>query len=179
MLRKCLPTTSAAALVLSVVSASAEEVEIFLVDMLDNIQSGYCLDIAGGKGASANPDNGLQGHTCYSPPGELLVDQIFETERFADGQLYMPKFDVCARIDAANEGGAVSLATCDGTLEQSFVFSGEGTIAPVAAPELCLTLGEDTRFGRSQQNQIKALTLQSCDDALSAYQTWSTRTDVN
>ncbi|WP_270724972.1 RICIN domain-containing protein [Shimia sp. Alg240-R146] len=159
-------------------SASAEEVEIYLVDMLDNIQSGYCVDIAGGKGASADPANGLQGHTCYSPLGGLLVDQIFETDRFADGQLYMPKFDVCAQIDGVEVGATVSLAACDGSSKQSFVFSGDGVITPASAQELCLTVGEDTRFGRSKQNQIKAMTLQTCDADLATHQTWAVRTGL-
>lgn len=39
-----------------------------------------------------------------------------------------------------------------------------------------MTLGEDTRYGRSQENQIKNMTLETCDDAQSAYQTWNNRT---
>jgi len=66
----------AAAMTASV--ASAENVEVYVVDMLDNIQDGYCLDIAKGRGADANPDDGLQAHTCYSPSGEVLVDQAFD-----------------------------------------------------------------------------------------------------
>ena len=78
-------------------AAQAEEVEIYLLDMLDNTQNGYCVDIAGGRGADADPVDGLQGHTCYSPAGELLVDQIFDTDMFADNVLYMPEFDVCVQ----------------------------------------------------------------------------------
>ncbi len=44
--------------------AFAANVEIYLVDMLDNIQNGYCIDIAKGRGANANPEDGLQAHTC-------------------------------------------------------------------------------------------------------------------
>lgn len=35
--------------VLSAGMAHAENVEIYVVDMLDNIQNGYCIDIAKGK----------------------------------------------------------------------------------------------------------------------------------
>lgn len=77
-------------------AAHAENVEIYLTDLLDNTQNGYCLDIARAQGAAANPDDGLQGHTCYSPGGQLGVDQTFDTDKFADGVLYMPEFDVCA-----------------------------------------------------------------------------------
>ncbi|MCG3268556.1 ricin-type beta-trefoil lectin domain protein [Yoonia sp. I 8.24] len=158
-------------------TAQAENVEIYLTDILDNTQDGYCVDIAGGKGAQADPANGLQGHTCYSPLGELLVDQIFDTEKFADGLLYMPEFDVCAQAASTEAGATLALADCDGSAAQSFVFSGEGTITPASATDMCFTVGEDTRSGRSDTNQIKALTLEVCDADSAAYQTWATRTE--
>ncbi|MDV7145334.1 ricin-type beta-trefoil lectin domain protein [Tropicimonas sp. TH_r6] len=159
-------------------TARAENVEIYLTDMLDNIQVGYCLDIAGAKGASADPADGLQGHTCYSPGGELGVDQIFETGKLADGILYMPEFDVCAHVASAEAGAAIALAACDGSAAQSFSFSGEGTITPASASDLCVTVGEDTRSGRSDVNQIKALTLETCAADKAAYQSWKTRSSV-
>ncbi|WP_158623223.1 ricin-type beta-trefoil lectin domain protein [Pseudorhodobacter sp. E13] len=157
-------------------TAMAEPVEIYLTDMLDNTQNGYCLDIARAQGAQANPDDGLQGHTCYSPLGELMVDQIFDSTKFADGQLYMPEFDVCALALSSETGSTIDLAACDGSAAQGFVFSGNGTITPASAPDMCLTVAEDTRSGRSDANQIKALTLEPCDASKAAYQTWSTRT---
>lgn len=157
-------------------TAHAENVEIYLLDLLDNSQNGYCIDISGGQGAQADPANGLQGHTCYSPSGELFVDQTFDTDRFADGILYMSDFDVCAQVAGTDEGSSVELAACDGSEVQSFVFSGEGTITPAAAPQMCLTVGEDTRTGRSDTNQIKALTVETCSDADAASQTWGLRT---
>ncbi len=158
-------------------AAQAENVEIYLTDILDNTQNGYCVDISGGKGAQADPANGLQGHTCYSPLGELLVDQIFDTGKFADGQLYMPEFDVCAQTTSTEAGSALELAECDGSDAQSFVFSGEGTITPASATDMCFTVGEDTRSGRSDTNQIKNLTLETCEADRAAYQTWATRTE--
>lgn len=158
-------------------AAQAENVEIYLTDILDNTQNGYCVDISGGKGAQADPANGLQGHTCYSPLGELLVDQIFDTGKFADGQLYMPEFDVCAQTTSTQAGATLELAECDGSEAQSFVFSGEGTITPASATDLCFTVGEDTRSGRSDTNQIKNLTLETCAADHAAYQTWATRTE--
>ncbi|MBD8875339.1 ricin-type beta-trefoil lectin domain protein [Roseibium polysiphoniae] len=159
-------------------TAHSEEVEIYLTDMLDNTQAGYCLDIARAQGEQANPDDGLQGHTCYSPGGSLGVDQTFETDRFAEGVLYMPKFDVCAKVSTTEPGTAVDLAECDGSQAQSFIFSGQGAISPAAAPAMCFTLGEDTRSGRSNVNQIKGLSLQACDEAKAAYQTWNVRSSV-
>ena len=168
---------SAAACALLMISAAhAETVEIYALDMLDNNQNGYCLDISGGQGAQADPANGLQGHTCYSPSGEIFVDQGFDSTRFADGIFYMPGFDVCMQAAAIELGAALELAACAGSELHGFAFTGEGTITPASAPDLCVTLGENTRSGRSEANQIKALSLQACDKSLSAYQLWSART---
>ena len=157
-------------------ASQAENVEIFLTDMLDNKQNGYCIDIAKGKEEAAKPEDGLQGHTCYSPGGALGFDQTFDTERFADGELYMVNFDVCAQVSSTEAGSALELAECDKSAAQSFVFSGEGTITPASAPNMCLTVAADTRSGRSDANQIKVLSLENCDDGLTAYQNWSVRT---
>jgi len=159
-------------------TARAENVEIYLVDMLDNTQSGYCIDIARAQGEKANPEDGLQGHTCYSPKGELMIDQIFDTEKFADGVLYMPEFDVCAEVASAAAGSSIDLAACDGSDGQSFQFSGEGTIVPASAPELCVTVADDTRTGRSDVNQIKVLTLEECSDDKASNQMWAVRSSV-
>jgi hypothetical protein len=58
------------------------------------------------------------------------------------------------------------------------VFSGQGTITPVSAPDMCLTLAEDTRTGRSDVNQIKVLSLEACSDTQMAYQDWSARSSA-
>lgn len=158
--------------------AQAENVEIYLTDMLDNTQSGYCIDIAKAQGDKANPEDGLQGHTCYSPKGELMVDQIFDTEKFADGVLYMPEFDVCAEISSTDAGASIGLAACDGSAEQSFEFSGEGTIVPASATDMCITVADDTRTGRSDVNQIKVLSLEVCSEDKSGSQMWAVRSSV-
>lgn len=156
-------------------TAKAENVEIYLLDLLDNTQNGYCVDIAKGREEAANPDDGLQGHTCYSPGGALGFDQTFDTEKFADGLLYMVNFDVCTSAPSTEAGSLLELAACDGSEMQSFGFSGEGTITPASAPEMCFTVAEDTRSGRSDANQIKVLSLEPCSDDLAAYQTWGVR----
>jgi len=170
-----LPTATIAAVVISGM-AYADTVEVNLVDLLDNTQDGYCIDISGGQGAQADPAAGLQGHTCYSPSGEIFVDQGFDSERFADGVFYMPEFDVCMQAATLEAGAALELVTCDGSDAQRFNFADGSTISPVAASDICLTLGEDTRTGRSKTNQIKALSLETCDDAKAAYQVFSFRT---
>jgi len=169
-------TATACAVLLAATAARADNVEVYVVDLLDNIQNGYCLDIAKGQGANANPDDGLQAHTCYSPSGEIYVDQAFDSAKFADGVLYMPEFDVCMQAPSADAGAALELASCDGSSAQNWVFDGEGTIAPAAAPELCVTLADETRTGRSEENQMKALTLEACSDDQAATQTWANRT---
>ena len=156
----------------------ADNVEIYLTDMLDNTQSGYCIDIARAQGEKANPDDGLQGHTCYSPKGQLMVDQIFDSEKFADGILYMPEFDVCAEITSVTAGSSIALATCNDSPEQSFLFSGTGTIVPTSAADLCMTVAEDTRTGRSKVNQIKVLSLEACSDDNSSNQDWAVRSGL-
>lgn len=160
------------------VTAQADNVEIYLADMLDNTQSGYCIDIARAQGEKANPDDGLQGHTCYSPKGELMVDQIFDTEKFAESLLYMPEFDVCAEVENPAAGASISLAACNGNESQTFQFSGEGTIVPSTATDLCVTVAEDTRTGKSDVNQIKVLSLETCADDKAAYQQWAVRTGL-
>lgn len=169
------PVTIAVAMI-AASAAHAENVEVYVVDMLDNIQNGYCLDIAKGRGAEANPDDGLQAHTCYSPSGEVLVDQAFASDQLADGVLYMPEFDVCVQAPSTDAGATVELAACDGSDAQSWVFDGEGTIAPASAPEMCLTLTGETRTGRSVENQMIALSLETCSSDMTAYQTWANRT---
>ncbi len=156
--------------------AHAENVEVYVVDMLDNIQNGYCIDIAKGRGADADPEDGLQAHTCYSPSGEVLVDQAFDPDQFEHGVLYMPEFDVCVQAPATDAGASIELASCDGSDAQNWAFDGEGTITPTSAPEMCVTLAGETRTGRSAENQMIALTLEACSSDLTATQTWSNRT---
>ncbi|MBT8426282.1 MAG: RICIN domain-containing protein [Silicimonas sp.] len=144
--------------------AFAENVEIYVVDLLDNIQNGYCIDIARGRGADANPEDGLQAHTCYSPSGEVLVDQAFDPDQIADGVLFMPEFEVCVQAPLTEIGASVELATCDDSAAQKWVFDGEGSIVPASAPGMCLTLTGKTRTGRSNENQMIAMTLQECSD---------------
>lgn len=170
------PVSAGSALAVSLVGAAqADDVEIYLTDLLDNTQIGYCIDIAGGREADADPADGLQSHTCYSNLGALGLDQTFDTAKFEEGLLYMTEFDVCAELNSTDAGSEVSLNACDGSDLQQFVFSGEGVITAASAPEMCLTAGEDTRSGRSDANQIKTLTLETCSEDLAAYQEWAVR----
>lgn len=170
-----LSTIALIGVVFAATTAQAENVEIYATDMLDSTQNGYCIDIAKGREEAADPDDGLQGHTCYSPGGTLGFDQTFDSDQFADGNLYMVNFGVCAEIMSTDAGSALALAACNGSDAQSFVFSGAGTITPSLAPTMCVTVAEETRSGRSDANQIKVLSLEACSGDLVIYQQWSVR----
>ena len=153
-------------------------VEITLIDVLDGVTSSYCIDIAGGN-KDIDITKGLQAHTCYSYRGEVGTDQKFDPSRFARNELYMPDYDVCAAAESLSAGSKIGLASCDGSDQQQISFSERGTLSMVAAPELCLTAGVESRFGRSKVHQIKALSLESCADDLAAYQQWKGRSSAD
>lgn len=151
-------------------------VEIILKDKLDGNLSGYCFDIMGG-GANIDPADGLQAHTCYSYRGALGSDQAVDPNLFANGIIKIVAFDVCATMNSVTTGSKLDLTDCDGSGTQQFIISESGTIAPASAPDMCLTAGEDTRFGRNgtSPHQIKTLTLEACAPASSARQEWRSR----
>lgn len=147
-------------------------VEIVLSDKLDGILSEYCLDIAGGN-QDVDPANGLQVHTCYSYKGELGTDQVFDTSTFADNSLSMPIYDVCVSLSSLEAGAEVELSDCANAT--AITFTGNGTISPVDAPEMCFTASEDSRTGKGSQHQIRDLTLETCDESKASYQNWEVR----
>ena len=163
---------------LSLISSAvnADMVEITLADDLDGIKNGYCLDIARGQKENANPANGLQAHTCYSHEGQLAIDQIFDTDRFVNEELYMPEFDVCASVSSVEVGATVSLAECDGSDQQKLILTSKGQITPSSDTTLCVTAAEETRTGRSKTNLMRALSLQTCSEENAPTQVWRTRT---
>lgn len=158
-------------------SADAAQVEVNLVDELDGILNGYCLDIAGGN-ESVDPANGLQAHTCYSYDGALGTDQVFESAEFGNDTLYMPVYDVCAEVADLSAGSVIGLNTCDGSELQAIVFDADGTIRPLADTTLCFTAGAESRTGRSGDHQIRDLSLETCADDLTSLQQWSSRTGL-
>ena len=158
-------------------TVASENVEITLVDVLDGVTSSYCIDIAGGN-QNIDITKGLQAHTCYSYRGEIGADQTFATSRFANNELYMPEFEVCASVTSLEAGSSIGLAACDGSDLQKVSFSGSGTISMVASPDLCFTAAEESRFGRSQVHQIKGLSLETCSSKIAAYQEWRGRTSA-
>lgn len=154
------------------------DVELYLLDALDGILNNFCLDIAGGN-QDVDPANGLQGHTCYSYQGDLGTDQVFNTGKFAENVLYMPIYDVCAQAVSLAAGAEVGLGACDGSELQSFTVNADGTIAPTAAPELCLTLGAESRFGRGSDHQIRDLSLETCSAENAGVQQFGARISLD
>jgi len=47
--------------------------------------------------------------------------------------------------------------------------AGAGNISPIAAPDMCFTAGEESRFGKGSQHQIRDLSLELCDSEKAAY----------
>lgn len=152
-------------------------VELILKDKLDSKLSHYCVDIKGG-GPNVNPADGLQAHTCFSYRGAIRPDQAIDPDMFADGRLKFVAFDVCAAVANPDIDSEIDLQVCDNSAAQRFIKSVHGTISPVEAPNLCFTVGQDTRAGRggTSPHQIKSLTLQPCNAASTSRQEWRIRT---
>lgn len=170
----------AVAVVLASPPAFANEagVEIMLADALDESR-GYCLDIAGGRGTDAPLDKGLQAHTCYNYTGELSADQSFDVAKFGQGQFYIPYYDVCMAVATVEVGAAVVLASCTGAEGQKFSLVESGQLTAQADAALCVTVSStEKREGRgsSPVHVMRPLSLQACDEAEAAYQTWKINT---
>ncbi|CAH0529930.1 ricin-type beta-trefoil lectin domain protein [Vibrio hippocampi] len=159
--------------------AHADNVEIALKHNLDGFLSGYCLDIVG-SGSRAALEKGLQSHTCYSYRGDLGIDQVFDSGKFVDNQLYLPQFKVCAQLSEIAVGATVGLSQCDNSELQQIKFAEDGTLRPVKDNLLCLTAGLATKRGRggTSDHQIKTLTLQSCSEQRQIFQQWYGRTQA-
>ena len=82
----------------------------------------------------------------------------------------MSELDVCVQLESLEAGASIGLAACDGNSLQQISFGDDGSLRAIGAPEMCLTVGADTSFGRSKVHQIKTLSLQSCSEEMSAYQ---------
>ena len=149
--------------------------EVLLADELDEAR-GYCLDIAGGRGKNAPLDQGLQAHTCYHYTGGILEDQGFDAALIDEGQFRIPYFDVCMSVPSVEAGAAISLEQCSTADTQKFTLKPDGQMVAQADPELCVTVSStEKREGRGGNpiHVMRPLSLQPCDEAVKAYQTWS------
>lgn len=175
---KNLLTLNAALLaVTSPIALSANNVnlaEIMLVSPLDDSR-GYCLDVAGGQGANAPIERGLQAHTCYNYTGEILEDQGFDTSLISKGSFRITFFDVCMSASSLKEGASLGLEGCESSESQNFSLKASGEISLNSDPNLCLTVdSENKREGRggSPVHVMRPISLQLCEGSKSDYQRW-------
>lgn len=150
-------------------------VEVRLNDTIDE-DRGYCLDIAGGKGANAPLDKGMQAHTCYDYTGELLEDQSFDEALLKEGQFKIVYFDICMAASALETDASITLASCETIDTQKFSLQENGNLVMKAKPELCVTVNAtEKREGRGSTpvHVMRPISLQACSEDNAKYQTWS------
>ena len=149
-------------------------VEIYLLDPLEDSRN-FCIDIVGSK-ANADIQSGLQAHTCYSYQGEISVDQGFDKQRISEQEFFMPSFEVCMTFNSsAND---LALSVCNGSELQKFTFLTNGNIVVNSDPNLCVTVDQnDAREGGGGNpiHLIRDLQIEECQESLSIYQSWGTR----
>ena len=149
--------------------------EIYLLEQL-NENRGYCIDIKGSK-LNADPDNGLQAHTCYSYQGEVSVDQGFDNVKIDEDEFYMPFFDVCMEAENKSASSTLNLKGCNKNEKQKFKFNSNAEIVLSDNNNLCLTVSENSREGGggAPTHLIRDLILDNCSTDISARQRWGLR----
>ncbi len=156
--------------------AASGEVEVVLIDMLDEPR-GFCIDILGFK-QKAQPERGLQTHSCYSYQGEIAVDQAFDAARLKTGEFHMSAWNVCMTVPAPRAGVKLALQSCDGRPEQRFDFTPTGEIVSKANSQLCVTVGSGASIpggGGKPVHLIRSLSVETCAPARAMYQKWRVR----
>jgi len=149
-------------------------VEIYLLDPLEDSRN-FCIDIVGYK-ANADTQSGLQAHTCYSYQGEISVDQGFDKQRISEQEFFMPSFEVCMTFNSTDND--LALSVCNGSEIQKFTFLTNGNIVVNSDPNLCVTVDQnDAREGGGGNpiHLIRELKIEECQESLSIYQSWGTR----
>ena len=154
---------------------SNEYYEIYLLEQL-NENRGYCIDIKGSK-LNADPDNGLQAHTCYSYEGEVSVDQGFDNVKIDEDEFYMPFFNVCMEAENTSASSKLNLKACNKNEKQKFKFNNKAEIVLNDNNNLCLTVSENSREGGggTPTHLIRDLILDNCSTDISTRQRWGLR----
>ena len=149
--------------------------EIYLLEQL-NENRGYCIDIKGSK-LYADPDNGLQAHTCYSYQGEVSVDQGFDNVKIDEDEFYMPFFEVCMEAENTSTSSILKLKVCNKNVKQKFKFNTNQEIVLSDNTNLCLTVSENSREGGggTPTHLIRDLILDNCSADVSTRQRWGLR----
>ena len=133
----------------------------------------YCLDIPGNNDELAGVR--LSVHTCKE--GMQHRDMIFSNERTANGELYMPDYDLCIEANNQEVDSFIQLANCTGNTAQKWDFSNDN-ISPLANSDLCLTVspdpGELTSGGIRYPTRYIAnsISLQTCNEEATDRQQW-------
>lgn len=174
------PSVILGLIVSSFTSHAADEsiAEIMLASKLDESR-GYCIDIAGGQGANAPIERGLQAHTCYNYTGGILEDQGFDVALLAENQFRITYFDVCMTASSVEQGATLGLKPCDGSKEQSFSLTAQGNIVSQSEPSLCVTVNSTEKKegrGGSPAHVMRPISLELCEADSSDYQIWMTNT---
>lgn len=181
MIRKTLLAIIACAGLIDAGQASAETVEVYLLDRIDGVLNHYCIDV-NGPPHDMQLDTPLQTHTCYSYKGELTADQAMDTDDIANGKLRLLSVDMCAQLDGHEPGATMTVKECADVEEQGFEFRENGQIVATAYPHLCVAAGPTSSFGGSldapNENQARTLQMHRCDDEAKRYQRWGTRTQM-
>ena len=149
-------------------------VEIKLLNNLDD-KRGFCIDIKGHK-FKAKIKRGIQVHTCYSYQGKISVDQGLDAKKLKQRQIFFPNFGVCLQTASHKNLMSLNLIKCGNT--QKFVFSEDNTIRLKNNMNLCLTVakGNSRKGGGGSPTHLKRnLSMQTCNQQLSIYQTWGIR----
>lgn len=150
--------------------------EVALVDRLNGNDNHYCIDTMGARDRAV-PADGLQAYTCYTDQGYVGYDQAMDPAAIAKGQFLMTGFNVCMQAKAKTAGAMIGAEACDGNQLQNFDLRDDQTIRLKTAGDLCLDVGDETRFGRGGPtgHQYKDLTLAVCSEQRSAHQQWYLR----
>jgi hypothetical protein len=189
--RKAVLTVFLMAMTLLSVHASAEVVEVYLLERLDGDLNDYCIDV-NGPPHRLELEKPIQTHTCYSykqDPPPPTVDQAMNSDDIAAGKIKLVEIGLCVQVDGNQPGATVSLVECADIEEQSFELRDNGQFVwnssnyDALNPELCLTAGPISWLGGRaggppSRHQVRTLHLQPCGDEASAYQRWGTRTGL-
>ena len=104
------------------IHASADVVEVYLLDRLDGDLNDYCIDVNGSP-VNLELEKPIQTHTCYSykdSPPPPTVDQAMNSEEIAAGKIHLFEIGLCGQVDGDQPGATISLVECADVEEQSF-----------------------------------------------------------
>jgi hypothetical protein len=154
-------------------TSALEEVFLKIKAPLDEPR-GLCVDIPGHK-ARVNVKRPLSVHTCKWTIWNL--DERFDLAAFAQGNLRLPHYNLCAGVDLNKDKESIVLGECDGSPERRWNFV-DGRLILVAIPNFCLTVGKEaselTPGGRRlpSRNVARSLALKECSNAAQDRQNW-------